>query len=191
MAGTVTRPGPPAGTVRLFVGAPVPPSTAYAQVTEALQRAVEGVKPVPAGSWHVTLRFLGDVEGAQPVVEALDTALQDMVALPVEIRGVGAFQDARRARIAWAGVQAPGLEQVARRVQEATKGLGQEEAKRSFRPHVTLARLRKPADVSDWIRRHERTRLAQGRLDHVVLYRSHLGPHGPRYERLHQVRLKD
>ncbi len=170
--------------MRLFVGLPVPASPRYDEVTgELLEVAGGKARGVPPGSWHVTLRFLGDLDDPAPVREALRGALADAEALPCRVMGVGAFKDPRRARIVWAGVEAPGVEDLARRVVEATRDLGVPPDERDFRAHVTLARLRWPRDVSAFVARHRDTVLAEGVLDRVVLYRSTLKPHGPHYER--------
>jgi len=177
--------------VRLFIGAPVPPSDVFGRVTQDLVDTARGVRPVPAGTWHVTLRFLGVLPEAGPPASALDEALAGRSAVPVRVRGVGAFQDPRRARIAWAGVDAPGLDRVEGAVRAATAHLGEPPPRRDFVPHVTLARLGRPTDVSAWVHHHEATRFSEGLLDTVVLYRSDLGPGGPTYTRVHEVRLGD
>jgi RNA 2',3'-cyclic 3'-phosphodiesterase len=168
--------------MRLFLGIPLPPSPAYAEVTEELLHACQDARPVPPGSWHVTLRFLGS--GADPA--AVEAAVRDAVAgyssMPAVVRGLGAFQSPQRARVVWAGVEATGLTDLAEAVVAATAGLGQPPDERAFRAHATLARIKHPADLSGWLRRHEATRLAEGVLDRLVLWRSVLGREGPQYE---------
>jgi 2'-5' RNA ligase len=54
-----------------------------------------------------------------------------------------------------------------------------------FRPHVTLARLRRPTDVVRWLRLLDTYGSREWTVDTVALVRSHLGegPRGrPRYE---------
>lgn len=174
--------------MRLFVGVPVPASPVYLQVVRDLLDDVDA-RPVPTGTWHVTLRFLGDLPDPAPAQAALDDALSGQAPIPAVVAGVGAFQDPRRARIVWAGVEAPGIEAVAADVVAATEALGQPPDKRRFRAHVTLARLRRPRDLTGFVARHADTRFAEGPLDRVVLYRSVLGPDGPSYSGVHEWRL--
>ncbi|HLF16683.1 MAG TPA: 2'-5' RNA ligase family protein, partial [Candidatus Thermoplasmatota archaeon] len=75
--------------MRLFIGLPLPPHPAYGEVTHDLVNSAPGVRPVPEGSWHVTLRFLGEVADAAPVEAALAGTCSGLAALPAAVTGVG------------------------------------------------------------------------------------------------------
>lgn len=182
--------------MRLFIAIPVPQSPVYAAVTRDLLAVAPGARPVPDGAWHVTLRFLGDVHDPAPVIAALDAACAGRPALPAVVEGLGTFPGTgfppgKKARVAWAGVRAPGIEALADAVVRATTAFGEPPERRPFVAHVTLARLPHPADLRSLVDRHKGTLFAGGRLDRVVLFRSHLGPSGPRHEALHTVALGD
>lgn len=180
--------------MRLFVALPVPPSPVYQQVTRDLLAAAPSARPVPAGAWHITVRFLGEVLDATPVIAALEAACKGRPALPCVVEGLGTFPGTgfppdKKARVAWAGVRAPGIDALASAVEQATARFGEPPERRAFVAHVTLARLPNPADLRRLVDQHRATLFAQGPIDRVVLYRSTLGPGGPRYEDLHTVRL--
>lgn len=179
--------------MRLFVALPVPSSPRYAEVTEDLRKTAPSARPVPDGAWHITVRFLGEVFDVAPVAAALDAACKGRPALPCVVEGLGTFGSGfppdKRARVAWAGVRAPGIDALASAVVQATAGFGEPPEDRPFVAHVTLARLPNPADLRSLVDRHKGTLFASGRIDRVVLYRSHLGPGGPRYEAVHAVPL--
>jgi len=179
--------------VRLFVGLPVPPSPRYAEAQAELAREVPSARPVREAP-HVTLRFLGDVLDPAPVGAALDAACAGRPALPCVVEGVGTFPSTgfpphKRARVAWAGVRAPGIDALAAAVVEATAAFGEPPERRPFVAHVTLARLQRPADLRRFVAAHADALFAQGVLDRVVLFRSTLGPHGAAHEPLHEARL--
>jgi 2'-5' RNA ligase len=181
--------------LRLFVALPVPASPVYGTVTRDLLAAVPSARPVPDGAWHITVRFLGEVFDAAPVAVALDAACRGRPALPCVVEGLGTFPGTgfppgKKARVAWAGVRAPGIDALASAVEQATARFGEPPERRPFVAHVTLARLPNPADLRSLVDRHQGTLFAQGPIDRVVLYRSTLGPGGPRYEGLHTVRLQ-
>lgn len=167
--------------VRLFVGVPVVPSPALAA---AMAELPASARATPPGKPHLTLRFLGEVADPEPVAAALREALAGVPAVAGRVVGVGAFPDARRARIAWAGVAAAGLGEVAARVRGATRGVGQPE-ERSFAPHVTLARLAPPRSLGAWCARHADADWGPFAAGAVVLYRSL----GGAYEALARVPL--
>jgi 2'-5' RNA ligase len=170
--------------MRLFVGIPVPPSPDLEEACQDLARRLPSARLVPAANRHMTLRFLGDMDVADAAQEALARALQGSAALRGQITGVGAFPDASRARIAWAGVACPGLLDLAERVRRATAGLGRPEPPRPFAPHVTLARLPAPHDLTQWAAAHAGAAFGGFQAFEVVLFGSLPGPRGMRYERV-------
>ena len=176
--------------MRLFVGVPIPAQAvaAFASVAPQLA-AVPSARLVPEGTHHVTLRFMGEVFQEQELVAALDGALRGRPALPCVVEGLGAFPNPKQARILWAGVRAPGIEQLAAAVEDATQAFGQPPERRRFVAHVTLARLAKSADVRSLLARHTDTLFGTGNLDRVVLFDSVTGPAGPRHEVVREWRL--
>lgn len=179
--------------MRLFIGLPVPASPAYAEVAREVVAAAPSARPVPDGAWHVTLRFFGEVFDAAPVAAVLDAVCKGRPALPCVVEGLGTFGSGfppdKRARVAWAGVRAAGIDALASAVVSATASFGEPPEPRRFVAHVTLARLPNPADLRSLVDRHKGTLFASGRLDRVVLYRSHPGPGGTRHEPLHTSML--
>lgn len=179
--------------MRLFVGLPVPDSPLYEAVKRDLVDVARDARPVPPGSHHVTLRFLGEMAEPDGVIAALDRACAGRHALACVVEGVGTFPGGfptdKRARVAWAGLRAPGVEQLAAAVEDATARFGEPPERRPFVAHVTLARMARPADLRLLVEKHRRTLFGQGVLDRVVLYRSMTGPRGPAYEVVHTVRL--
>lgn len=139
-------------------------------------------RPLAEETFHVTLAFLGGRDDATPaarVVEALTFAA------PVLALGDALLLPPRRARALTAEIVDPsgelgGLQAV---VADRLAAAGEYEPEaRPFRPHVTVARLRKGA-VSP-----RSVPAAPPPVDFaggaVVLYRSHPGPGGARYEPL-------
>ncbi len=97
---------------------------------------------------HITLRFLGDVESEALSVlgNALEEAYIGVEAFSLRVAGVGAFPNARRARVVWAGVtgaEGP-LESVHRISEMGARGIGLAADEKAFSPHVTLGRIRDP-----------------------------------------------
>lgn len=138
-------------------------------------------------NFHLTLLFLGDQSVA--VLEALHDRLCDLRLRPfvLTLRGLGLFGGAK-ARAAWAGV-APcePLNQLQAKCATAAALAGARCEARKFVPHVTLGRF-PPPDLADQMRL-ERS-IAEGAgfqsgpfaVREFVMYESHLGPKGPRYE---------
>jgi len=131
---------------RLFVAAPLP--QAVTQRLAALAGGVPGARWVPAHNMHVTLRFIGDVDGREAVDITAILAEVEAAEFTMAIEGVDIFGGRRDARILYAGV-APRdpLKRLRDKIEAALQRAGLAAEERKFHPHVTLARLRgAPAD---------------------------------------------
>ena len=137
---------------------------------EGLPRpALAGVRWTSRAQWHVTLRFVGDAE-----VDAVIAALGGVRAASTE-----AELAPRTQRLGRGVLCAPvsGLDDVAAAVVEATAGLGRPPDHRTFRGHITLARVegRARPPLTDVPAR-------TWTVATFALVRSHLGGGPARYE---------
>lgn len=102
-----------------------------------------GARWVAPENLHLTLRFIGEVDGRD--AEDIDAALSGVRCprFPLTLAGVGEFGDERRLRSVWVGVDAcETLERLQSKVEQAVRRAGQAPEKRKFKPHVTLARFK-------------------------------------------------
>jgi len=155
-----------------------------AHLTTALGKTRLPGRVVPAQNWHITLRFLGAAspEQSQLILRHLDAHLM-VDSFRIRIGGLGGFPRERKASVLWMGVDgdtAP-LAEVAAECERAAVRAGLEPEGRPFHPHLTLSRIRPPADVRPLI---EKVEPAGVPLDvaAVMLYRSILGSGPARYE---------
>jgi 2'-5' RNA ligase len=131
---------------RAFVAVRLPDAVLDAIARVAADVSVPG-RVTTRDQWHLTLQFLGDhvdVDAATDALTGIDARRGS-----ARVGGVGAFPDARHARVLWLGL-AQGADVVARMadaVGERTALLGYERDPRPFRPHLTLARFRNQTDV--------------------------------------------
>lgn len=119
---------------RLFIAA-YPPPEVVAAIEELPRPTMAGVRWVPVDQWHLTLRFLGEVdEGAATAALAL---LGDQPPAQVEL---GPFVSRLGRDVVC--LPAQGLDPLARAVAAATGAIGEPADPRPFAGHLTLARLR-------------------------------------------------
>src|SRR4051812_8812710 len=117
------------------------------EATAPLRESSPDIAWIPEPKIHLTLKFIGETTTAG--VEALTTAMVEMArthAAPlVHLASVGAFPNFRRPRVIWMGIEPdPKLELLHHDVELACDKLGHELEGRPFRPHLTLARVRRP-----------------------------------------------
>lgn len=144
---------------------------------------------------HLTLHFLGDI--AREGTDRIDAVLAEEAAkvgpFRVRFRGLGAFPHFKRPRVFWVGLEAG--EEIAalhRGIGRGIEPLGYRVEKRSFRPHLTLGRVRSLDGIDPLLRamQHEEGQdFGEGEIREVVLFQSELGPGGARYTPLHQRSL--
>ena len=162
--------------MRLFVAAWLPDEVVEA--IAALPRPDEpGVRWVPRGSWHVTLRFLG------PSTVAEAAAALDRLDHPPVVAELGPAVS----RLGRSVVCLPvaGLDGLAAAVAEVTAGVGLPPEPRPFAGHVTLARLRRRGACG--VAGHPFR--ATVPVDAVALVRSTTTEEGPVYDTVHRVPL--
>ncbi len=95
---------------------------------------------------------------------------------PVELSGLGAFPNARRATVLWLGVSRGGdrLAELADLIDVEAEAVGFVTEERPYVPHLTLSRLRPDEDLRPFI---EALAVPPIRFEvpAIGLYRSHLG----------------
>jgi 2'-5' RNA ligase len=131
---------------RAFVAVQLP-----AAVLDAIEARTAGLavpeRRTTRDQWHLTLQFLGN----RADVDAVSAVLADIDVPPGDVRlgGTGAFPRAARGTVLWLGVTdgAEFLARLADGVMTRTEPLGHERETRAYRPHLTLARCRAPADL--------------------------------------------
>ncbi len=180
---------------RTFLAIPVDLPPALEQVRLELQRRLnlERIRWIPVSQMHLTLRFLGDTEPG--MVESICRAMQDAY-IPPETRdltfdGLGIFGHRSMLKVIWAGIEDPEpVVKLREQTDQMLTGLLQEQDHRPFRPHLTLARMKRlhePDMVRQEIKNYEHEEMGRVRIDRVVFFESILKPGGPEYSCLEEV----
>jgi len=135
---------------RLFVAVAIPEAVKakMEEAQEELRRAVpeHGVRWTRREQFHLTLKFLGDVEAArvEALGEAIRAACLGFGALHLRVERVGFFPERGYPRVVWTGVKDQGekLPRLQQAVDAATRDFTTESKEERFTGHVTLARIK-------------------------------------------------
>lgn len=119
--------------MRLFV-ALRPPFEAVAH----LAAAAAGVPTTRTDQWHVTLAFLGELEGPEPLREPLARAAAGSPPLRLRLSGASTFGSGVLAAGLAGDVE--GLRRLAAAVRSACRAAGVDLPRGRYRPHLTVAR---------------------------------------------------
>lgn len=182
--------------MRTFLAVPADPGwvESLSELTAALALSLPPASWTRRESWHLTLKFLGEItpaaaEAFTAEAERAAEAAQQGELLP---GGGLAFPTRGRARVLAIGF-APSptvsmLETLARAAESAARRIGVPPEDRAFHPHVTLARLRRPwpgkaverflGDAGAW-------KLPPWPVRSCVLFESRLEPAGAVHTALH------
>ena len=170
--------------MRLFI-AIMPPAEALRQLAAQLACAPAlptGVRLAPPQQWHITLRFLGEVDEAR--CAATRRALGAVRAVPFSLRlqNFGNFGGT----VLWCGVndEKGSLSALHTAISAALEHAGITPEKRRFSPHLTLARARRPLPrkaCAAWLAAHEGWSSPPFAVRHFTLWHSELHPAGARH----------
>ncbi len=163
-----------------------------AEVRSRLQDHVKRVReavPDANASWsrpenvHLTLKFFGNVpaEKLPRISEAAERVAGEFSSISIRIGGTGAF----RTQVLWIGIEDPSgqLSALQRRFEEecAREGFAKED--RAYRPHLTIARIRRPEGARQLAEAHRQIKFAFTEIGvkEFVVFRSQLSPKGSIY----------
>lgn len=168
---------------------------------EGLHRLVRPVAPTNA---HLTLRFLGETTDAQvkAIEQQLSTVAQDHPRFGLTLTGVGCFPSLKKPSVLWLGIggEVAALSHLQEEIENLAQSAGFVADRRTFSPHITLARVRRGARTQEV---RQLGTLLQAQMEHgagrppipfqaaqVVHFRSQLRPDGPVYTPLTTVSLR-
>jgi 2'-5' RNA ligase len=177
--------------MRLFVGLEIP--DAIKAHVGLLTGGVAGARWQEPEQLHITLRFIGEVEG--PRVADINAALGAITApgFHLMLRGVDIFGEPAKPRMLWAGVEptAP-IQHLRDKVEQALVRTGLPAESRKFKPHLTLARFgrEKPRRLADYLTGHAAFASASFPVTEFTLFESRLGHTGAVYVPLERYGLE-
>jgi len=167
------------------------------EATEPMRSTGVPVRWVEEDSYHLTLKFLGEVRPEMiPVVErAVRRVAATTRVFPLTLSGFGAFPTIRRPEVLWVGVEpTPALRCLKQDLEWGLTSHGFERETRAFHPHITLGRTSNENGAGAFRGLDD---LAAGLLytgtvevGTVDLMRTHMSKQGTRYSLLHSSPFK-
>jgi RNA 2',3'-cyclic 3'-phosphodiesterase len=185
--------------VRVFIAIPLP-----ADIKAKLSIVQQQFRVIPSeATWvreagfHITLKFLGEVEAAriEPINSCLLEAVHCCAPFPLTFCGVGVFPHEHSPRVLWVGVEEKTgrLRRLQREVALRLARIGFPQEDRAFAAHLTLARLKRVsqrAKFLECLKQHRDTVFGHMDVHHIELLESQLHPAGARYSTVKVVPLQ-
>lgn len=177
------------------------PESLRTRIQDHAQRVREAV-PEAAASWsrpeniHLTMKFFGNVDQARvPVISAAATrVVQEFSPLEIEVGKTGVFPRPSRPQVLWIGVHdsSGALAKLQQRLEDEFASEGFPKEDRAFRPHLTIARIRRPQSADRLAQIHlglPFSAVAVGFAE-LILFRSELSSKGSKYTAISRHRLE-
>ena len=171
----------------LFVAVDLP--EAIRERLQLLCSGLPGVNWLEPSQFHLTVRYIGGVDGAQ--FEDIQAALETIRLDPIEIHltGIGFFPPRRRPEKIWVGVSdSEHLTRLHRRIDTALVKCGLEPEGRKFTPHVTIGHFGagpvasdKPRHLADYLGANSLFSTESFTIRHFCLYSGARSSQGPLY----------
>lgn len=168
--------------MRLFVGLKIPDS--ITPLLRALTGGLPGAKWVNPDGYHLTLRFIGELDNH--IAEELDANLAAIQSkkFTLSLKSVGHFGNFEKANAVWAGVSRnDALYHLRDKVESAVVRSGVEPEHRRFTPHITVGKLhRTPPDwLESWLVQNAGFKSPEFEVNEFSLFSSHAGDNGRIY----------
>jgi 2'-5' RNA ligase len=130
---------------RLFTAVELPASIAFS--LSLLRGGLSGARWIDAENYHITLRFIGDID--EPTADEIADALArvDRPRFDLSLEGLGAFGSRKPHCIYAAAKPSAALKELQGEHERIIQRIGLEPERRKFVPHVTLARLRNASET--------------------------------------------
>jgi 2'-5' RNA ligase len=165
------------------------------KVEEELKQTRADIKLIEKENLHFTVKFLGEIP--DNMMEEIDKRIKTLALkkMEVDVRGLGAFPDAKRPRVVWAGVAPHDLAAVSssgQQVIDALEGVGESD-ERGFHPHITLGRVRSPRNHEALVavlRDCSTKDFGRTPITALKLKSSSLTPNGPTYRDVREYELQ-
>jgi 2'-5' RNA ligase len=168
------------------------PSLVLEKISEHITRLRTAAPDSPA-SWsrpqnvHLTLKFLGEIAASRvgDLSEAAAAAVAGFSPFEILIKDAGSFPKHGTPRIFWIGIDdySGKLAQLQAKLEDECLRLGFAKEARTFNPHLTIARGRKPQGARALAAAHKKMGFASTEVsvNELTVIRSELGSNGSNY----------
>jgi 2'-5' RNA ligase len=186
-------------SIRSFIAIETPPEVKadIAKVQEGLRTTNADVRWESIEKFHITLKFLGNVEEPKLnlLADRLQEALGAFAAFNMTYQGVGCFPNQHHPRVIWIGAENEdgSLTRIQETTEEVAEQMGFQREERQFHAHITIGRVKGPKNlkalVSDLGNASFSPHVAI--IKDVLLVKSDLKPTGSVYSVLRTYQLKN
>lgn len=177
--------------IRLFVAIDLP-EWIKTELSTLCAFGLRGVKWVDPKQFHLSLRFIGEVDNAlfRDIADSL-TKIKGKP-FPLSLSQVGTFPQSKTPRVIWTGIDKnEELNILQKKVELQLNRLQIKGEKRKFSPHITLGRVisHPPGHIGEFLVQNNLYQSEPFEVDRFFLYSSILTPKGAIHHREKEYEL--
>jgi 2'-5' RNA ligase len=184
--------------IRSFIAIDTAPEVkaAIVDVEEKLRATNADVRWEPIEKFHITLKFLGNVEEEKlhSLGNRLEEVLSPFSAFSLTYQGVGCFPNLHHPRVVWIGAENEDgtLRRIQEAVEEVSESFGFQRDERQFHPHITIGRVKGSRNLKALVSELGNLSFTphSAMIKEVLLMKSDLKPSGSVYAVLRKLLLK-
>ncbi len=175
--------------MRTFIGIKLPEKIKedIYEIISHLKESRANVKWVERENLHITLKFVGEIN--EDLFHKMEEQLKVISFNPFEIvlNGCGVFPNYYRPRVLWIGInfKENTLESLFNKIEDILLPLGINKEERSFKPHLTLGRVKSSKNKENLIKRFREDKIKKYHssfmVENFTLFESVLKKEGPIY----------
>ncbi|MGB0716197.1 MAG: RNA 2',3'-cyclic phosphodiesterase [Phycisphaerae bacterium] len=157
------------------------------RVQSSLKAEVRSVRWVHPELFHLTLKFLGEIEDGWVVdaSKAIDQVARNFSPFTLRVSGTGCYPPRGPVRVIWAGIEEDQgqLMNLVDAVEASMEEAGFERERRSFSAHITMGRIRDDRSRGELRQKVEGATLkpVDVEVNELILMASNLSSSGPSY----------
>ncbi len=175
---------------RLFIAIDVPDNikTKFLEITKKLN--LLDAKTVPYENVHITLKFIGETTKTNDILNILESV--KFSRFYILVKNAGVFPNIRNPRVFWVGIdESNEIKLLFNIIEEKLEKINILKDSRTFSPHITLARFKKPPNIQKLklLLEESGKEFGQFLVEEFVLYKSELSYPNPKYYPIKSFRL--
>ena len=159
------------------------------------------LKWVKEENWHLTLKFLGEVEDKTKISRVKDILSElkdDYNSFPIRFQNISAFPDINHPKVIYVGINQDQnkLIKIHNSLDTSLSKVGFESENKKYTPHLTFARSKSQTNlkqISNSLKKYINKYFINiyMKCDEISLMESKLLPEGPVYEKVFGISLKN
>jgi 2'-5' RNA ligase len=186
-------------SIRSFIAIETPPDVKadISKVQEGLRTTNADVRWESIEKFHITLKFLGNVEEPRlnSLADRLEEALGAFALFNMRYQGVGCFPNQHRPRVIWIGAENEDgtLTKIQETIEKVAEHFGFQREERKFHPHITIGRVKSSKNLKVLVSELGNASFNPHTavIKDVLLMKSDLKPTGSVYSVIRAYQLKD